>query len=142
MFSGLTATIKFQRRSTYYIFQMYIPCVLIVALSWVGFWIDHESVPARVALSITTVLTISYMRGSVNENMPKVSYLKSIDYFLLGSFSFIFMTLIEYVLVLKLARKKKHGASRSHRPQEEEEWVSSLRKHNLWYIQQIFQTFI
>lgn len=97
----------FRRRSMYYIFQMYIPCVCIVALSWVSFWINHEAVPARVALSITTVLTISYMRGSVNAGMPRVSYLKSIDYFLLGGFVFIFMTLLEYVLVLKQSRKVK-----------------------------------
>ena len=107
MFSGLTATMIFRRRSMYYIFQMYIPCVCIVALSWVSFWINHEAVPARVALSITTVLTISYMRGSVNAGMPRVSYLKSIDYFLLGGFVFIFMTLLEYVLVLKQSRKVK-----------------------------------
>ncbi|XP_074614030.1 gamma-aminobutyric acid receptor subunit beta-like [Acropora palmata] len=106
-FSGLTATMVFRRRSMYYIFQMYIPCVCIVALSWVSFWINHEAVPARVALSITTVLTISYMRGSVNAGMPRVSYLKSIDYFLLGGFVFIFMTLLEYVLVLKQSRKVK-----------------------------------
>lgn len=104
-FSGLTATMIFRRRSMYYIFQMYIPCVCVVALSWVSFWINHEAVPARVALSITTVLTISYMRGSVNAGMPRVSYLKSIDYFLLGGFVFIFMTLLEYVLVLKQSRK-------------------------------------
>lgn len=105
MFSGLTATMIFRRRSMYYIFQMYIPCVCVVALSWVSFWINHEAVPARVALSITTVLTISYMRGNVNAGMPRVSYLKSIDYFLLGGFVFIFMTLLEYVLVLKQSRK-------------------------------------
>jgi len=105
MFSGLTATTIFRRRSMYYIFQMYIPCVCVVALSWVSFWINHEAVPARVALSITTVLTISYMRGNVNAGMPRVSYLKSIDYFLLGGFVFIFMTLLEYVLVLKQSRK-------------------------------------
>ena len=125
MFSGLTATIKFQRRSTYYLFQIYLPCVLTVALSWVGFWIDHESVPARVSLSIITVLTISYMRGSINENMPKVSYLKAIDYFLLGSFSFIFMTLVEYVFVLKLVRKRKHGVSKLGRQMIDDDLVSS-----------------
>lgn len=96
----------------YYIFQMYIPCVCIVALSWVSFWINHEAVPARVALSITTVLTISYMRGSVNAGMPRVSYLKSIDYFLLGGFVFIFMTLLEYVLVLKQSRKLQEDVER------------------------------
>ena len=108
MFSGLTATIKFRRRTMYYLFQMYIPSGCLVALSWVSFWISHEAVPARVALSITTVLTISYMRGSVNINMPRVSYLKSIDYFFLGSFVFIFMTLVEYVLVLKKSRKRTY----------------------------------
>lgn len=42
----------------FYILQIYLPCMLIVALSWVGFWIDHRSTPARVSLGITTVLTV------------------------------------------------------------------------------------
>lgn len=60
-----------------------------------------------MGLGIATVLTISFMQGALNDNVPRVSYLKSIDYFLLGSFVFVFMTLIEYVLVLKHSRKKK-----------------------------------
>ena len=32
--------------------------------------------------------------------MPKVSYLKAIDVFLLGNFAFIFISLVEYVVVL------------------------------------------
>lgn len=43
----------------------------------------------------------------MNDSVPRVSYLKSVDYFLLGSFVFVFMTLIEYVLVLKQTRKEK-----------------------------------
>ncbi|XP_068711339.1 gamma-aminobutyric acid receptor subunit beta-like [Montipora foliosa] len=107
-FSGLTVTIHFQRRTMYYIFQMYLPCVCIVALSWVSFWIDPEAIPARVGLSITTVLTICYMLGSVNSNLPRVSYVKAIDYFLLMSFGFIFLTLVEYVFVLRYSRKMKY----------------------------------
>jgi hypothetical protein len=105
---------------------MYIPCICIVALSWVSFWVDAEAVPARVGLSITTVLTICYMLGSVNANLPRVSYLKAIDYFLLLSFGFIFMTLVEYVAVLKYSRRKKYTGSFTTRQNElnEEEWVS------------------
>ena len=32
--------------------------MLIAALSWVGFWIDHRSTPAIVSLGITTILTV------------------------------------------------------------------------------------
>lgn len=91
----------------YYIFQMYIPCICVVILSWVSFWVDETDGSDRVGLGIATVLTISFMQGALNDNVPRVSYLKSIDYFLLGSFVFVFMTLIEYVLVLKHSRKEK-----------------------------------
>lgn len=107
MFAGLTATIRFRRRAMYYIFQMYIPCICVVILSWVSFWIDETDGSDRVGLGIATVLTISFMQGALNDNVPRVSYLKSVDYFLLGSFVFVFMTLIEYVLVLKQTRKEK-----------------------------------
>ena len=107
MFAGLTATIRFRRRSMYYIFQMYIPCICVVILSWVSFWVDETDGSDRVGLGIATVLTISFMQGALNDNVPRVSYLKSVDYFLLGSFVFVFMTLIEYVLVLRQTRKEK-----------------------------------
>lgn len=107
---------------------MYIPCVCIVALSWVSFWIDPGAIPARVGLSITTVLTICYMLGSVNSNLPRVSYLKAIDYFLLMSFGFIFLTLVEYVFVLRYSRRMKYVGSfspgkRSHDDFSTEDWV-------------------
>ena len=125
-------TVHFQRRTMYYIFQMYIPCVCIVALSWVSFWIDPDAIPARVGLSITTVLTICYMLGSVNSKLPRVSYLKAIDYFLLMSFGFIFFTLVEYVFVLRYSRKMKYVGSftpgqRAHLDLAERgEWVRKI----------------
>ena len=87
---------------------MYIPCICVVILSWVSFWVDETDGSDRVGLGIATVLTISFMQGALNDNVPRVSYLKSIDYFLLGSFVFVFMCLIEYVLVLKQTRKEKN----------------------------------
>ena len=111
---------------------MYIPCVCIVALSWVSFWIDPDAIPARVGLSITTVLTICYMLGSVNSKLPRVSYLKAIDYFLLMSFGFIFFTLVEYVFVLRYSRKMKYVGSftpgqRAHLDLAERgEWVRKI----------------
>lgn len=34
----------------YFTIQTYIPCTLIVVLSWVSFWINKDAVPARTSL--------------------------------------------------------------------------------------------
>lgn len=53
-FSGsyqrLSLSFKLQRNIGYFIFQTYLPSILIVMLSWVSFWINHEATSARVAL--------------------------------------------------------------------------------------------
>jgi len=40
----------------YYVIQVYLPTILIVILSWVSFWINVESSPARVTIGLLTVL--------------------------------------------------------------------------------------
>ncbi|KXJ20097.1 gamma-aminobutyric acid receptor subunit beta-2 isoform X2 [Exaiptasia diaphana] len=99
-FASLTATFSFRRRTESFVSSVYVPAVVLVVLSWCCFFIQPEAVPARIGLSITTILTSILLQGSVNSNMPKVSYMKAVDYFLLTSFGFIFAALLEYILVL------------------------------------------
>lgn len=44
-----------------------------------NFWLDVDSAPARVSLSITTLLTISTQANAVKLALPEVSYMKAID---------------------------------------------------------------
>ena len=73
--------------------------MLIVALSWVSFWIDERSVPARVSLGITTVLAITTLIFGIQASLPRVGHVKAIDVFLLGSFLFVFAALVEYAVI-------------------------------------------
>ncbi|XP_068746968.1 gamma-aminobutyric acid receptor subunit beta-2-like [Montipora capricornis] len=99
-FASLRAVFTFKRRVSYFITATYMPAMVLVILSWCCFWINRAAVPARVTLSITTILTIIFLYGNINANMPKVSYSKAIDYFLMTSLAFIFMSLLEFILVL------------------------------------------
>ncbi len=45
----------------------------------VSFWLDSKSVPARVSLGVTTLLTMSTQTAGVNRSLPPVAYTKAID---------------------------------------------------------------
>ena len=50
--------------------------LMTVCVSWMSFWLDHKSAPARVALTITTLLAMATTTSSINASMPPVSYIK------------------------------------------------------------------
>lgn len=62
-FSNVYATFVFDRRTSYTVLQVFLPSYLIVLLSFMALWLPQDAVPARVALGITTVLTIVYFLG-------------------------------------------------------------------------------
>ena len=63
VYQRLSLSFRLQRNIGYFIFQTYLPSILIVMLSWVSFWINHEATSARVALgnqSTTTPTLTAY----------------------------------------------------------------------------------
>lgn len=99
---------KMRRRIGYFLIDTYIPSTIIVIISWISFWIDPETAPARVALGITTVLTMTTLISSARANLPKVSYVKAIDWYLLLCLIFVFGSILEYTCVtFVIARRKR-----------------------------------
>src|SRR6218665_1271266 len=63
----------------FFLIQVYVPSVLIVILSWVSFWINVDASPARVSIGLLTVLTTTTMSAGARSTLPRVSYIKAID---------------------------------------------------------------
>ncbi|XP_017788598.1 PREDICTED: LOW QUALITY PROTEIN: gamma-aminobutyric acid receptor alpha-like [Habropoda laboriosa] len=116
-FSVLQVSFNLQRHTGYFLIQVYVPCVLIVVLSWVSFWIHREATSDRVGLGITTVLTLSTISLDSRTDLPKVRYATALDWFLLMSFGYCIATLLEFAGVHYFT---KVGSGEI--PLDEEEW--------------------
>ncbi|XP_075257622.1 glycine receptor subunit alpha-2-like isoform X2 [Convolutriloba macropyga] len=98
-FSDLKMDFILKRNLTYFILQIYLPSTMVVMLSWVSFWISRSSVPARAALSITTVLTMITLIGTTNSHLPRVSNVKALDVHFAICLLFVFGALVEFAVV-------------------------------------------
>ncbi|XP_032907120.1 glycine receptor subunit alpha-2 isoform X2 [Catharus ustulatus] len=106
-FTCIEVKFHLERQMGYYLIQMYIPSLLIVILSWVSFWINMDAAPARVALGITTVLTMTTQSSGSRASLPKVSYVKAIDIWMAVCLLFVFAALLEYAAVNFVSRQHK-----------------------------------
>lgn len=111
-FPCLRAYFHLERRLRAYILTTYLPSFLVVLLSWLSFWIDLESAPARTSLSILTILTITTQSSGLLRSMPAGSFTKAIDVWMATCLVFVFGAFIEYSIVNTLARRQKEKTSR------------------------------
>lgn len=123
-YSCLKVDLLFKREFSYYLIQIYIPCCMLVIVSWVSFWLDQGAVPARVSLGnynqerrqgppgtflspsyspslpgVTTLLTMATQTSGINASLPPVSYTKAIDVWTGVCLTFVFGALLEFALV-------------------------------------------
>ena len=49
-YSVLYVKFHLRRHMGYFLINVYVPCALLVIISWVGFWINREATADRIAL--------------------------------------------------------------------------------------------
>lgn len=60
-YSCLRTVLKLKREFSYYLLQLYVPSFMLVLVSTISFWLDEESVAARITLGVTVLLTVTTM---------------------------------------------------------------------------------
>ncbi|CAH1153428.1 unnamed protein product [Phaedon cochleariae] len=126
-YSCLKVDFLFKREFSYYLIQIYIPCCMLVIVSWVSFWLDQGAVPARVSLGVTTLLTMATQTSGINASLPPVSYTKAIDVWTGVCLTFVFGALLEFALVNYASRSDMHRENmKKQRRQCELEHAASL----------------
>ena len=98
--SGLEIRLHLNRRLSLHVTQTFIPSTMFVFISWLSLFIPAELVPGRMALCVTTLLTLVTMFSSTRSTAPSTAYLKSSDIWMFGCLSTVFTILSEYCFVL------------------------------------------
>jgi len=80
--AGFAFSFEGKRKIGYFIIKVIIPLILIVAMSWIVFWIDPKESGVGISVAITTMLTLIAYRFAVGAEVPRVSYLTRLDYFM------------------------------------------------------------
>jgi hypothetical protein len=97
-FSRVVISIDVAREWGYYLFKLWIPLSLIVALSWSVFWMPAETLANRIRLASTAFLTIVAYQFSISGSLPKVAYLTLMDQLMIGSFILIALSALESMI--------------------------------------------
>jgi hypothetical protein len=107
-YSSLVFTITLDRSIGYYLLDYYFPSILLVAISWVSFWLQADQTPPRAMLGTTSMLAFITLSANQTRTLAKVSYIKASEIWFIGCALFIFGSLIEFAFVNLLWRRKKH----------------------------------
>jgi len=129
-YSCLQVDLVFARELSYFMVTMYIPCFMIVVVSWFAFWIDHKAAPARVTLGVTTLLAMSTTMASIQKSLPPVAYTKAIDVWSGVCVFFVFLALMEYALVNYAARTDAQTTAEKKRRKDKEIELLALTAAN------------
>jgi hypothetical protein len=91
--------IHVKRDSEYYIFKIFLPLVLMVAISWGALWIPPADLNSQLVTSVTTVLTLVAFSVAISNVLPPVPYLTFYDIFFLICFVFVLVSIGEVLTV-------------------------------------------
>jgi len=111
--SGFAFSFEARRNTGYFIIKVIIPLILIVTMSWSVFWIDPTESGTQISVAITTMLTLIAYRFAIDMDLPKVSYLTRMDFFILLSTILVYASLIEVIVTSTLAKREKLSQART-----------------------------
>ncbi|XP_071549664.1 uncharacterized protein [Panulirus ornatus] len=88
-----------QRRVGYPIISIYVPTVILLILAYLSLVFRRDNFEARVMSALTVLLVLAALFTQTSTSLPKTSYFKMVDVWLLFSISLIFFVIVFHVII-------------------------------------------
>jgi len=99
--------IRIDRFWKYYVLNMIVPILLLVALSLITYIIPAESLDARIALNVTLFLSLTALQFVINDQLPKSSYPSAVTELILVCYLAVAFGVPETIVVFAIASSNK-----------------------------------
>ncbi|ADJ27790.1 neurotransmitter-gated ion-channel ligand-binding protein [Nitrosococcus watsonii] len=101
--AGFVFHFEAKRYVGYYIWQVLLPLIVVVAMSWAGFWLERDQIGVRIGIATSSILTLIAHRFVIASLLPRLPYMTRMDYFSVSSTLLVFLALLSIVMASYLA---------------------------------------
>ncbi|XP_071552922.1 uncharacterized protein [Panulirus ornatus] len=98
-FSEMRVRISLERRAGYAILNIYTPSLILLVISYVSLFFRPHIFEVRVMTTLTSLLVMATLFTQVSASLPKTSYFKMVDVWLLFCIVMSFLIIIFHVVI-------------------------------------------
>ena len=106
-FSRMEYMVNVERQNGYYLWKVLLPVVLIVAISWVVFWMSSDQLGRRAGISSTGMLTVIAYQFIIAGSLPRFPYLTVLDKIVLLALVLIALTMFENLIGAQMEHESR-----------------------------------
>ena len=103
---GISVIFELERKSSYYLYKIIFPIILILLVCWSSIWINPIELESRLTITIVCLLSLIAYNFVIDSDLPKLEYLTIMDYIIL--ISYVFATIPNFLTIITFSLLKKN----------------------------------
>merc|ERR1712198_601219 len=111
VFGRARVKILFKRRWIYHLITVFLQSILLLGVAYMTFYFKISNFQDRIMIAITTMMVVATIQSSINKIVPRTSYIKMIDIWLLYSFNIIIVMMVVHTYMDSFVKRDPNDQS-------------------------------
>lgn len=114
-YSRATVTIEVKRHYHFYVWQMIVPLIIVLAMAFAVFFLPPADLSDRMSVIIASLLTVVALSYSLHSGLPQIPYLTVIDWLFVLAYAFLGLAMAGMVWISQVHQRDEAQAMRHDR---------------------------